>query len=38
VPWSVYTSGSYQKNMARARTAVSVLLSNPDSITPPGVK
>lgn len=38
VPWSVYSSGSYQKNMARARTAVSVLLSDPSSISAPGVK
>lgn len=37
-PWSVYTSGSYSKYMTRARTAVDVLLNDPGSITPPGVK
>jgi peptidoglycan hydrolase CwlO-like protein len=37
-PWSVYKSGSYQKNMARAQTAVDTVLNNPGSVTPPGVR
>jgi peptidoglycan hydrolase CwlO-like protein len=37
-PWSVYTSGIYQRNMAKARAGVELLLSDPASVVPPAVK
>ena len=37
-PWSVYTSGAYEKFMTKAQAGVDLLLSDPGSVTPPTVK
>jgi peptidoglycan hydrolase CwlO-like protein len=37
-PWGVYTSGSYLRNMARARAGVELLLTNPSAVVPPTAK
>jgi peptidoglycan hydrolase CwlO-like protein len=38
VPWQVYTTGAYLRNMDTARAGVNLLLTDPQSVVPPSVK